>query len=106
MTLLMASKVKETSAKAKPRKARKPQRPREPGKTTISSKNQITLPVEAMRAAGFEPGTRLEVIVGIGGELLLMDESESRLERLHQGAGIFSGLYEPGYLDELRRDEP
>lgn len=102
----MASKVKETSSKAKPRKARKPQRPREPGKTTISSKNQITLPVEAMRAAGFEPGTRLEVFVGLGGEIRLLSADESRLERLERGAGRHPGLYEPGYLEELRRGEP
>ena len=72
----------------------------------MTSKNQITLPVEAMRAAGFEPGMRLEVIVGIGGELLLMSATESRLERLHRSAGRFPGLYPPNYLEDLRRDEP
>lgn len=103
MVLLMASKVKETPAKAK---RRKPQRPREPGKTTISSKNQITLPVNALREAGLVPGTRLEVFVGLGGEIRLLPADESRLERLERGAGSLTGLYEPGYLEELRRGEP
>jgi bifunctional DNA-binding transcriptional regulator/antitoxin component of YhaV-PrlF toxin-antitoxin module len=99
----MANKVKEDPRESK---RRKPQRPREPGKTTISSKNQITLPVEAMRAAGFEPGTRLEVKVMHGGNLVLSDASTTRLEKLERGAGLFNGLYPPGYLEELRKDEP
>lgn len=99
----MVRKVKETSAEAK---RRKPQRPREPGKTTISSKNQITIPVEAMRAAGFEPGTRLEVRIMHGGNIVLSDASVTRLEKLERSAGLFNGLYPPNYLEELRRDEP
>lgn len=99
----MASKVKETSGKAK---RRKPQRPREPGKTTISSKNQITLPVEAMRAAGFEPGTRLEVRIMHGGSLVLSSADVTRSEKIKRSAGLFQGLYPPNYLEDLRRDEP
>lgn len=104
--LLMAYKVKETPTKVKTRKARKPQRPREPGKTTISSKNQITLPVEAMRAAGFEPGTRLEVKFLYDGTLVISNADVSRAEKIRRSAGLFSGLYPPNYLEELRRDEP
>jgi len=99
----MAEKVKEKSRKAGPQKK---QRPREPGKTTISSKNQITLPVEAMRAAGFKAGTRLEVKVMHGGNLVLSNADATRLEKLERSAGLFSGLYPPNYLEDLRKDEP
>jgi bifunctional DNA-binding transcriptional regulator/antitoxin component of YhaV-PrlF toxin-antitoxin module len=64
----------------------------------VSSKNQVTLPVEAMRAAGLRAGE--EVIVRpIGdGELIIA----ARGSRVRRHAGIASGIYNEGELDSLR----
>ena len=64
----------------------------------VSSKNQITLPVEAMRVAGLRPGD--EVIVRpIGdGELVVA----ARGSRVRRHAGIVSGIYREGELKQLR----
>lgn len=88
----MAAKVKKTTRVR-----------RERGKTTVSSKNQISIPVEAMRAAGIEPGTRLEVLSVEPGKVVLVDDSpRARAERIRHHKGTFS--YPPGYLKELRKD--
>jgi bifunctional DNA-binding transcriptional regulator/antitoxin component of YhaV-PrlF toxin-antitoxin module len=71
--------------------------------SVISRKNQVTLPVEALRAAGLEPGDDVRVeAVGPG-----------RLEVARVGdlvdefAGIFdASVYPDGYLEELRREWP
>ena len=91
----MAQKVKKTEP------SRKRSR-REPGKTTISSKNQITIPVEAMRKAGFEPGTKLEVASAESGEIVLIDPSpEARARMIENFEGAFH--YPENYLEDLRR---
>lgn len=99
----MATKVKKTAG-AKPRR-RVAQSKREPGTSTISSKNQITIPAEAMRTVGFEPGDRLEITPGPGGSLILLPANESPQERFERGAGMFTGMYGPNYLDELRKGD-
>lgn len=77
--------------------------PRQRGKTTISAKNQITVPVEAMRAAGMAPGTRLEVLSVEPGKVVLIDNSpQARAERIRQHAGSHS--YPSEYLKNLRKD--
>jgi bifunctional DNA-binding transcriptional regulator/antitoxin component of YhaV-PrlF toxin-antitoxin module len=67
----------------------------------ISTKNQVTLPVESLEAAGLRPGD----------EVLIEAEGEDRIV-VHRAApdltgalGVFDGLYEPGYLDQLRSEE-
>lgn len=105
----MAEKVKENRAKRKGAQRRKPvaatkQRPRTPGQTTISSKNQVTLPVAVLREVGFEPGTRLEAIAGPHGEIILRDVDESPGKRIERVAGMFTGLYPPNYLEDLRSE--
>lgn len=97
----MCAKVKETSRS--PRRDRA-QRTREPGRTTISSKNQITIPVEVLRATGYGPGTRLEVSVNDLGEIVLRDAEETPAEKAGRLAGSLSGYYYPGYLEELRAE--
>ncbi|MGH2905943.1 MAG: AbrB/MazE/SpoVT family DNA-binding domain-containing protein [Solirubrobacterales bacterium] len=92
----MNSKVKETRA---PRTG-----PRERGRSTVSSKNQITLPVDALRKAGFGPGTRLEVTVNELNEIVLRDANESPADRAERLAGSLTGVYPSGYLDDLRKD--
>lgn len=108
----MSEKVKETAEARKrskrvgPKSAqqRRQQRPRTPGQSTISSKNQITLPVEVLRKLGFGPGTRLEVMAGPTGDIILRNADESPGDRVRLAAGVFSGMYPPNYLEDLRRD--
>jgi len=67
----------------------------------ISSKHQVTLPVEALAAAGFEAGD--DVIIEADGPDVIVVRRAAR--NVEAGFGIFDGLYEPGYLDELRSEE-
>jgi AbrB family looped-hinge helix DNA binding protein len=64
----------------------------------VSSKNQITLPVEAMRAAGLHPGDEVTVRPVCDGEVLVA----ARGSRVRRHAGIADGIYEPGELERLR----
>jgi bifunctional DNA-binding transcriptional regulator/antitoxin component of YhaV-PrlF toxin-antitoxin module len=71
--------------------------------SVISRKNQITLPVEALRAAGLKPGDDLRVqAVGPGRvELARFDEL------VDEFAGVFdASVYPKGYLEKLRREWP
>lgn len=67
----------------------------------ISSKNQVTLPVESLEAAGLRAGD--EVVVAAEGEDRIV--VHRALPDLETALGIFDGLYGPGYLDELRSEE-
>lgn len=69
----------------------------------ISRKNQVTLPVDALRAAGLEPGDDLRVeVVGPGRLELLRAE-----DLVEEFAGVFdASVYPKGYLEELRREWP
>jgi bifunctional DNA-binding transcriptional regulator/antitoxin component of YhaV-PrlF toxin-antitoxin module len=69
----------------------------------ISRKNQVTLPVDALRQAGLEPGDDVRVqVVGPGRLELVRAE-----ELVAEFAGIFDAtVYPDGYLDELRREWP
>lgn len=71
--------------------------------SVISRKNQITLPVEALRAAGLEPGDDVRVRVVGPGRLELL-----RVEDLvEEFAGVFDAtVYPEGYLDDLRSEWP
>jgi AbrB family looped-hinge helix DNA binding protein len=64
----------------------------------VSSKNQVTLPVEVMRAAGLAPGDEVAVRRVGEGEVLIA----ARGSRVRRHAGIASGIYEPGEIDRLR----
>jgi bifunctional DNA-binding transcriptional regulator/antitoxin component of YhaV-PrlF toxin-antitoxin module len=75
-------------------------RPARRGRTTISAKNQVTLPVDALARAGLRVGDRLRADVAGPGRIILVRE-EDPVERF---AGALSGAYPDGYLDELRRE--
>lgn len=64
----------------------------------ISSKNQITLPVAQMRAAGVRPGDEVTVRVAGDGELVVA----VRGARVRRHAGIATGIYAAGELETLR----
>jgi bifunctional DNA-binding transcriptional regulator/antitoxin component of YhaV-PrlF toxin-antitoxin module len=67
----------------------------------ISSKHQVTLPVESLERAGLRPGDEVR-IEAEGPDRIVVE----RIPRDPTVAlGIFDGLYEPGYLDRLRADE-
>lgn len=67
----------------------------------ISSKHQVTLPVESLRAAGLKPGDQVR-IEPEGPDRIVVYRAEPDLDR---AIGVFDGLYEPGYLDKLRSEE-
>ena len=66
----------------------------------VSSKNQITLPVEAMRAAGLRAGDEVTVRPLGDGEVIVA----RRGSRVRQHAGIATGIYKAGELDGLRNE--
>jgi AbrB family looped-hinge helix DNA binding protein len=66
----------------------------------VSSKNQVTLPVEVMRAAGLRAGDEITVRPVGDGEIVLA----ARGSRVRRHAGIATGIYERGELDRLREE--
>lgn len=67
----------------------------------ISSKHQVTLPVESLAQAGLDAGD----------EVLIQAEGPDRIVVTRaagdpsEAFGIFDGLYEPDYLEQLRAGE-
>jgi bifunctional DNA-binding transcriptional regulator/antitoxin component of YhaV-PrlF toxin-antitoxin module len=70
------------------------------GYTTLSAKNQVTIPADALARAGLRAGDRLRAHVRVAGEVVLVREADP-LERF---AGALSGIYERNELDGLRRE--
>jgi bifunctional DNA-binding transcriptional regulator/antitoxin component of YhaV-PrlF toxin-antitoxin module len=70
------------------------------GRTTISGKNQVTLPVDALEGAGLKVGDRLRAQATGPGEITLVREDDP----LDRFAGALTGTYPDGYLDDLRRE--
>jgi bifunctional DNA-binding transcriptional regulator/antitoxin component of YhaV-PrlF toxin-antitoxin module len=71
--------------------------------SVISRKNQVTLPVEALRAAGLQPGDDLRV-QAVGPGRLELVRADDLVEEF---AGVFDAtVYPDGYLDQLRREWP
>jgi AbrB family looped-hinge helix DNA binding protein len=71
-------------------------RKRRRGRTRISAKNQVTLPVEALRRAGLKPGDEVEIEVDGPGRVNVVRADDV----IARYAGTFS--YPAGYLEELR----
>jgi bifunctional DNA-binding transcriptional regulator/antitoxin component of YhaV-PrlF toxin-antitoxin module len=71
--------------------------------SVISRKNQVTLPVEALRAAGLQPGDDLCVLAVAPGRLELVRADEL----IGEFSGVFDAtVYPHGYLDDLRGEWP
>ncbi len=64
----------------------------------VSSKNQVTLPVEAMRTAGLHAGDEITVRTVGEGEIIIATKGS----RVRRHAGVATGIYEDGELDRLR----
>jgi bifunctional DNA-binding transcriptional regulator/antitoxin component of YhaV-PrlF toxin-antitoxin module len=69
------------------------------GMPRISSKNQVTLPVAALSEAGLRAGDQVTIEADAGAIVIRRAPGD-----VDAAIGIFSGLYEPAYLDELRKD--
>jgi bifunctional DNA-binding transcriptional regulator/antitoxin component of YhaV-PrlF toxin-antitoxin module len=67
----------------------------------ISSKNQVTLPVETLAQAGFKAGDEVSIEAS-GDDAIVIRRSPSGIDA---AIGIFNGLYEPGYLQKLREED-
>jgi AbrB family looped-hinge helix DNA binding protein len=65
----------------------------------ISSKNQVTLPVDALSTAGLKAGDRVRIEADGEGSIVVRRALDPQ-----DAIGIFDGLYEPGHLEDLRRD--
>lgn len=70
------------------------------GTSRVSAKNQITIPVDALRRAGVKPGDVLKVEAAEPGRIVLARVDDP----IWKYAGIFTGVYPPGYLKKLRRE--
>ena len=66
----------------------------------VSAKNQVTLPVAEMRAAGLRAGDEVTIRAAGDGELVVA----VRGSRVRRHAGIASGIYDPEELDGLRAE--
>ncbi len=68
------------------------------GMPKLSRKNQVTIPVDVLRAAGLEPGDALTIRASGLGRV----EVRRRRDILDEFAGTLS--YPPDYLDKLRAE--
>lgn len=71
------------------------------GVPRISSKHQVTLPVDSLASAGLKAGD--EVTIEADGPDVIVVRRASR--DVDAALGVFDGLYEAGYLDRLRAGE-
>jgi bifunctional DNA-binding transcriptional regulator/antitoxin component of YhaV-PrlF toxin-antitoxin module len=70
------------------------------GATRVSSKHQVTIPVDALRAAGVEVGDRLVARADGPGRIVFEREADVVADL----AGALTGAFEPGELNELREE--
>jgi len=68
------------------------------GASRVSSKHQVTIPVEALRAAGIEAGDRLVARADGPGRVVF----EREVDVLAGFVGALTGVYEPDELTGLR----
>jgi bifunctional DNA-binding transcriptional regulator/antitoxin component of YhaV-PrlF toxin-antitoxin module len=70
------------------------------GASRISSKHQITIPADALRAAGLEVGDRVVAHADGAGRVVLEREHDI----LAEFAGAMTGVYDSHELDRLRAE--
>ncbi len=67
----------------------------------ISSKHQVTLPVESLEQAGLRAGDEVAIQAEGPDRIVVRRASRDPTEAL----GVFDGLYGPDYLEQLRAGE-
>jgi bifunctional DNA-binding transcriptional regulator/antitoxin component of YhaV-PrlF toxin-antitoxin module len=67
----------------------------------ISSKHQVTLPVETLASAGLKAGDEVSIEAD-GPDTIVVRRATHDVD---SALGVFDGLFEPGYLEQLRREE-
>ncbi|MGI9052702.1 MAG: AbrB/MazE/SpoVT family DNA-binding domain-containing protein [Ilumatobacteraceae bacterium] len=70
------------------------------GASRISSKHQVTIPIDAMRAAGLEVGERLVARADGSGRVIL----ERETDLLADYVGALTGTFEPDAVERLRQE--
>jgi AbrB family looped-hinge helix DNA binding protein len=70
------------------------------GSSKISSKNQITIPADALRNAGLEVGDRVVAHADGAGRVILEREHDV----IAEFAGALTGTYDSTELDDLRSE--
>jgi bifunctional DNA-binding transcriptional regulator/antitoxin component of YhaV-PrlF toxin-antitoxin module len=70
------------------------------GASRISAKNQITIPTDALRAAGLEVGDRVVAHADGAGRVVLEREHDV----IAEFAGALTGVYDANELDDLRSE--
>lgn len=68
------------------------------GTSRVSSKHQVTIPVDALRSAGLEVGERLVAHSDGPGRIVF----ERDIDILAEFAGALTGVYKPDELTALR----
>lgn len=68
---------------------------------TISSKHQVTLPVESLEQTGLAAGDEVAIEAEGPDRIVVRRLAQEPAQAL----GIFDGLYEPDYLERLRSAE-
>lgn len=71
------------------------------GVPKISSKHQVTLPVDSLAVAGLRAGDEV-TIEAEGPDTIVVRRAQRDIDA---ALGVFDGLFEPGYLDRLRSEE-
>jgi AbrB family looped-hinge helix DNA binding protein len=74
------------------------------GFTRLSSKRQVTIPVQALEQTGLGPGDELKVDVDRAGRIVLTPARgvADRTQAIEQTAGSVAGAYEREGLERLR----
>lgn len=67
----------------------------------ISSKHQVTLPVESLERAGLKAGDEVAIEAEAPDRIVVRRAARE----VDHALGVFDGLYEPGYLKQLRSRE-
>lgn len=80
--------------------AEKVKQKRRRGSTRISSKHQVTLPVDALDRAGLHAGDRVKAVVAGPGRIVLEREDDP----IEAHAGRLTGTFGPDYLSDLRAE--
>lgn len=74
------------------------------GFTRLSSKRQVTIPLQALQQVGLGPGDELKVEVDRAGRIVLSPTrgGAERRRAIEETAGALTGVYGGSSLDELR----